>query len=138
MNGVHGFKSWQWLFIVEGIPAIGLGFIILFFLPSFPDIIAKRGSRYFTNAEIELALQRMEECKFLLEYVIWIHTEETLAANSVTNEKIEFSQILIALKDPKTFFTAIIYGALCLGIASITSFLPTFIREFGFGKCKSS
>jgi hypothetical protein len=63
MDGVHGFKAWQWLYIVEGIPAIGLGFIILFFLPSFPDIIAKRGSKYFTNAEIELALQRMAECK---------------------------------------------------------------------------
>jgi hypothetical protein len=63
MDGVHGFKAWQWLYIVEGIPAIGLGFIIIFFLPSFPDIIAKRGSKYFTNAEIELALQRMAECK---------------------------------------------------------------------------
>ena len=57
-------------------------------------------------------------------------------ANSVTNEKIQFSEILVAFKDPKSYFTAVIYGALCLGIASITSFLPTFILQFGFDKCK--
>ena len=61
LDGVHGFHAWQWLYIVEGIPAIGLGIILLFFLPSFPDIIAKKGSRYFNNAEIELALQRMAD-----------------------------------------------------------------------------
>jgi hypothetical protein len=70
--------------------------------------------------------------------MIRIHAEEIFAANSVTDEKIDFSQILIALKDPKSYFTAVIYGALCLGIASITSFLPTFILQFGFDECKSS
>jgi hypothetical protein len=63
LDGVRGFHAWQWLYIVEGIPAIGLGIILLFLLPSFPDIIAKKGSRYFSNAEIDLALQRMAEGK---------------------------------------------------------------------------
>jgi hypothetical protein len=61
LDGVHGFHAWQWLYIVEGIPAIGLGFIILFLLPSFPDIIAKKGSRYFKKVEIDLALQRVAD-----------------------------------------------------------------------------
>jgi hypothetical protein len=63
LDGVRGFRAWQWLYIVEGIPAIGLGFILIFFLPSFPDIIAKKGSKYFSNAEIDLALQRMADGK---------------------------------------------------------------------------
>lgn len=33
----------------------------MFLLPSFPDIIAKKGSRYFSNTEIDMALQRMAE-----------------------------------------------------------------------------
>ncbi|KAH8820252.1 major facilitator superfamily domain-containing protein [Xylogone sp. PMI_703] len=119
LDGVHGRHAWQWLYIVEGVPAIGLGVIIFFLLPSFPDIIAKKGSRYFTNAEIDLALQRMAE------------------SNSVTDEKLQFSQIIVAFKDPKSYFTAVIYGALCLGIASITSFLPTFISQFGFDKLQT-
>lgn len=61
LEGVHGFRAWQWLYITEGIPAIGLGIIVLFLLPSFPDIIAKKGSKYFTNSEIDLALQRMTQ-----------------------------------------------------------------------------
>ncbi|RDW65994.1 hypothetical protein BP6252_09629 [Coleophoma cylindrospora] len=119
LDGVQGFHSWQWLYIVEGIPAIGLGIIIFFLLPSFPDAIAKGGSRYFKKIEIDLAQQRMAD------------------AHSTSNEKIVLSQIWMALKDPKSYFTAVIYGALCLGIASVTSFLPTFIRQFGFGKLET-
>lgn len=53
--------------MVEGIPAIGLGIIIIFLLPSFPDIIAKKGSKYFSNPEIDLALERMAEGKLLAQ-----------------------------------------------------------------------
>jgi hypothetical protein len=55
-------------------------------------------------------------------------------ARSVSSEKIIWPQIWTAFKDPKSYLTATIYGALCLGIASITSFLPTFISEFGFSR----
>lgn len=65
LDGIHGHRAWEWLYIVEGVPAVGLGIIILLFVPSFPDIIAQTGSRWFTNDEIDLALQRMAEGKLL-------------------------------------------------------------------------
>ena len=37
---VHGLHAWQWLFIVEGIPSIALGLIVVLVLPSFPDRVA--------------------------------------------------------------------------------------------------
>lgn len=64
------------------------------------------------------------------------HCTYQVIAHNITNQKINFAEILVAFKDPKSYFTAVIYGALCLGIASITSFLPTFILQFGYNKRK--
>src|SRR4029450_13398765 len=36
MNGVAGMGGWQWLFLIEGIPAVLLGFITFFYLPDGP------------------------------------------------------------------------------------------------------
>jgi ACS family tartrate transporter-like MFS transporter len=37
LNGMSGLKGWQWLFLLEGIPAIILGFITLFYLTDSPE-----------------------------------------------------------------------------------------------------
>jgi len=40
LDHLAGLKGWQWLFIVEGTPAILLGFCVLFLLPNKPDDVA--------------------------------------------------------------------------------------------------
>jgi MFS transporter, ACS family, tartrate transporter len=37
MDGVAGLQGWQWLFVLEGLPAILLGFVTLAYLPDGPD-----------------------------------------------------------------------------------------------------
>ena len=37
MDGTAGLAGWQWLFLVEGIPAVLLGFIVLCYLPNGPN-----------------------------------------------------------------------------------------------------
>jgi MFS transporter, ACS family, tartrate transporter len=37
MRGVGGLDGWQWLFLVEGIPAVALGIIALFYLTDDPE-----------------------------------------------------------------------------------------------------
>jgi ACS family tartrate transporter-like MFS transporter len=37
LNGVFGLAGWQWLFLVEGLPAILLGVIVLFYLIDRPE-----------------------------------------------------------------------------------------------------
>src|SRR6266436_7632512 len=37
MNGVAGLAGWQWLFLMEGIPAVVLGFLVFFILPDGPE-----------------------------------------------------------------------------------------------------
>lgn len=35
-GGVAGLKSWQWLFLIEGVPSLVLGVVTLFYLPDRP------------------------------------------------------------------------------------------------------
>ncbi len=37
MHGLFGLKGWQWLFVVEGVPAVVLGVIALRFLDDRPE-----------------------------------------------------------------------------------------------------
>jgi MFS transporter, ACS family, tartrate transporter len=36
LDGWHGFAGWQWLFLLEGLPAVLLGFVVLFYLTDSP------------------------------------------------------------------------------------------------------
>jgi MFS transporter, ACS family, tartrate transporter len=36
LNGSGGLAGWQWLFLIEGLPAVLLGLVIFFFLPDSP------------------------------------------------------------------------------------------------------
>ena len=37
LNGWHGLTGWQWLFLLEGIPAVALGVVVLFYLTDSPE-----------------------------------------------------------------------------------------------------
>ena len=37
MDGFGGLAGWQWLFLLEGLPAVLLGFVVLFVLPNGPQ-----------------------------------------------------------------------------------------------------
>ena len=37
MHGVLGLKGWQWMFLLEAIPAVILGFVVFFFLTDRPE-----------------------------------------------------------------------------------------------------
>jgi MFS transporter, ACS family, tartrate transporter len=36
LNGALGMAGWRWLFLLEGLPAIALGFVVLWYLPDTP------------------------------------------------------------------------------------------------------
>ena len=36
MDGWGGWRGWQWLFVLEGLPAVGLGLLVLIWLPDGP------------------------------------------------------------------------------------------------------
>jgi ACS family tartrate transporter-like MFS transporter len=46
MNGLGGLHGWQWLFLIEGLPSVLLGFFVLWYLPDGPA-----QARWLTNDE---------------------------------------------------------------------------------------
>jgi ACS family tartrate transporter-like MFS transporter len=55
LDGAHGLDGWQWLFLVEAIPAVALGFVTLRYLDERPADAAwlEPDERDFLTAEVE-------------------------------------------------------------------------------------
>ena len=54
LNGVFGLAGWQWLFLVEGVPAILRGAIVLAYLTDRPE-----AARWLTSAEKDWLVRRL-------------------------------------------------------------------------------
>jgi MFS family permease len=117
----HGIHSWQWIFIIEGIPTLALGAAIFFLLPNEPQHVAEHGHLFFNGSE---------ERSILLE--------RYHANTSNSKPKMELKQVWAALKDPKAWLGGLSLAAPCLGVTAFSLFLPTFIKEFGFSSRKCS
>src|SRR5262249_48571647 len=55
MNGFAGLTGWQWLFLIEGLPAIVLGFVTLAYLPDGP-----KHAGWLTAAEKDWIISRLQ------------------------------------------------------------------------------
>ncbi|KAI1871597.1 uncharacterized protein JN550_004591 [Neoarthrinium moseri] len=57
LNGVHGYRGWQWLFIINTVISLPIAIAGFFFLPDVPEITR---AWWLTKDEIALAKKRME------------------------------------------------------------------------------
>ncbi|KAF8604001.1 MFS general substrate transporter [Ceratobasidium sp. AG-I] len=102
--------NWRILFLVEGLPTIALGVFTLFTLPDRPDV-----TKWLHGVEKDLAIERMNRGGV---------KEEAGTVNK--------AHVLAALKDWRVYAAGIIYFGLNIALASISVFLPTIIKSFGF------
>jgi len=56
MDGSAGLRGWQWLYLVEGLPAVAIGFLIFAFLPETPKKAA-----WLTRAERQGLVAALDE-----------------------------------------------------------------------------
>ena len=101
-NGLLGLAGWQWMFIVEGLPAAILGIVLLVLLTNRP-----------------------QEAK-------WLTAEERLAvANAVSAETRHrtVQNFRSAAKDPRVLLLAAIQFGFTLGSYGIGIWLPLILRE---------
>jgi MFS family permease len=107
MHGLLGLAGWHWLFIIEGLPAVILGVIVLFFLDDRPG-----EARWLTPAE-RAALS------------------DTLAAEAKTVRKLGYAELGQALTRPRVLMLGLIYFCIVTGLYGIGFWMPQVIQTFG-------
>ena len=103
--GWHGMAGWRWLFVLEGVPAIVLGIVTLFYLTGWPREATwlARDEREWITREMELEKQAKKETA---HYTIWK-----------------------AFRDRRVLLLLFPYLLANTSNASVVFWLPTFIKR---------
>jgi MFS transporter, ACS family, tartrate transporter len=116
MDGILGLHGWQWMYLLEGIPALILAVLIPFILPSGPA-----------------------EARFLdPEERVWLagrlKTEEAERAGQRAGHG---SQLLAALFSPQVLLFCLMYYGLTNLNGAVSTFLPLILKEFGLNQMQT-
>lgn len=107
LNGWLGLTGWQWLFLLEGLPAVGLGIVVLRYLPDRPE------SATWLQAE-----QR-----------VWLI--ERLAIERVRCEEQHGLSVLRALSSPVVWqMGLLVFLSISFGQYALSLWLPQIVRGF--------
>ncbi len=104
MDGIAGLRGWQWLFIIEGLPACFLAFAALRLLPDGP------------------------------RQASWLNAEEraTIASRVAADDKAEQRSLWPALLDPRVIALGMAYAGWQFGFYGLGLWLPQIIQAMGF------
>lgn len=106
LDGQLGLAGWQWLFLLEGLPAVGLGIVALKYL-----------------------CDRPEQAEWLEpEELLWL--QEKLRQEQAQKTRQKSYTLLQAFRNPKVWLLSLIYFTLVIGIYGITFWLPQIIKGF--------
>jgi len=107
MAGVMGLHGWQWMFAIEGAPAVLLGLVALRVLVDTP-----RDAHWLTQGE-----------------------QERLAAlcpqTNASADAHDRRGLLDALRNPRLYLFAFIYFSLTCASLTLSFWMPLMIRDFG-------
>jgi len=103
MHGVAGLAGWQWLFIVEGVPAVILGLCVLAYLPNGPQ-----DAHWLNGSEREWLRARL------------VSEDATTCAGETT---------LQILRNKQVWFFSVLYFTLLVGLYSISFWLPQILKR---------
>jgi len=108
MAGVLGMKGWQWMFVLEGSPALLLAVIAYFYLDDYPD-----DATWLNKAE-----------KSRLETNLGRDAQGPRGGHSS-------HKLSDWLGNPRIYLFAFIYFALTCGSLTLSFWMPLMIRDFG-------
>jgi MFS transporter, ACS family, tartrate transporter len=107
MDGIMGLQGWQWLYIIEGVPAILLGLLT-------PILMTDRPSHAHWLADDERE---------------WL--TRTMDAELAHKQKGQPHHFLAGLKDPRTIAYSALYFGLVCGIYGLGLWMPTIVAALG-------
>ena len=107
MNGWNGLAGWQWLFIVQGLPATFLGVVAYFYLQDKPE-----DAKWLTPTEKNMLRHNLEH-----------DSERTDGAGHGSAAQM--------LRDPKVYLLSLVYFLLLGATYTMVFWLPTLIKSWG-------
>jgi D-galactonate transporter len=106
-DGCNGMPGWRWLFLLEGVPSILMGVVVLFYLDNSP-----KDARWLSCDEKKLLSQQNES----------EDTERKALATTSNSARAAFM-------NPAVWLLSFIYFAIVMGLYGISFWLPQIIRE---------
>jgi ACS family tartrate transporter-like MFS transporter len=101
-SGIGGLSGWQWLFLIEGLPPILLGVIVLRYLTEHPGEAAwlSAEQRTWLTRELDSAQQRLRNApasplRALANPLVWVLSLPYFALFSVTNGYISWAPTIV-------------------------------------------
>ncbi|MEO8158083.1 MAG: MFS transporter [Betaproteobacteria bacterium] len=111
MDGAAGLRGWQWLFLLEGIPSVIIGFLVLVVLPNGP-----KTAKFLTSAERDLVVSRVE-------------------ADDTDKKKLAGKHSLLgAFKDGRVWALCLVYFCGAVTFYAVSFWMPTIVQELGIDK----
>jgi MFS transporter, ACS family, tartrate transporter len=107
MDGVWGLQGWQWMYIIEGLPAILMGFVVLFVVTDRP-----RDAMWLAPEERN-----------------WL--QDTMDAEDAAKTTSGGHSFVDGLKDPRALIYAALYFGLVMGIYGLSLWLPSIVKAMG-------
>jgi len=103
-DNVHGMHAWQWLFLLEGIPSIIVGVLVLMFMD---DSIAK--AKWLSPQEREIL-------------------ERNIARDNIEKVDMPIRQVLA---NARVWVMSLTYFSFVMGLYGVSFWLPTIIKATG-------
>ena len=107
LDGALGFKGWQWLFIIEGVPSVLLGIVTWFYLTDRPE-----------RADWLTAEQKA-----------WLAAR--LNAEIAAKQAAKHLTLSEALSSPKVIMLSLVYFGFVAALYGMQFWLPQIVKAFG-------
>jgi D-galactonate transporter len=112
LHDAMGLRGWQWLFLIEGVPAIALGVMALLYLDDRPG-----DARWLTSEE-----------KDRVEAALQADHQRRLAHGAHATPHARLRDVL---RDPRIYVLSAIYFCIFMGLNAIGFWIPTLLRQVG-------
>jgi MFS transporter, ACS family, tartrate transporter len=107
MNGFLGLQGWQWLFLIEAVPPIILGIVVMFYLTDRPS-----EAKWLTPAQRQWLTQRIE-------------------SEQKQREAVRHYGLGEALRSPRVWGLTVGYFGQSMAGYGLVMFLPQIVHKFG-------
>jgi len=110
--GIHGagFAGWQWMFLIEGVPAIMLGLAVFWALPEHPE-----QADWLGPAQLVWLTQKLRA--------------ERESASGLPESAVSGEKVWRAILSPKIWLLSVVYFGVAATMYGVTLWLPSVIHS---------